>query len=109
LWLFSHNFSFLPASLLRCHSQELFAETREAFFKKHKQRFVNKVVRAIANNDLANYVANSDVSRWRETMAILLTYTSDIRLRCVPSFLSSFSSPFPCLTFFFPSLLQSIG
>src|SRR5688572_2550722 len=62
--------------LSSCAGPALWESTRELFFKKHTKPFVRNVVRLVVGHDLDNLVQESDLRKWRETLAILLTYSS---------------------------------
>ncbi|KAG7392468.1 protein transport protein S31 [Phytophthora boehmeriae] len=59
--------------LASCGGPELWEKTQRAFFA-HQQRPVMRVVSAIIKNELTELVEVSDLSEWRETLAILSTY-----------------------------------
>lgn len=53
---------------------ELWARAQQAFFVKHKSAFMRDTVSAIVRKDLSALIANSPAEKWRETLAMLLTY-----------------------------------
>lgn len=61
--------------LAQCGGPELKAKTQAAFFEKQRQEysFLN-VLHAVIKNQLSEYVRNSDLSAWKETLALLSTY-----------------------------------
>jgi len=59
--------------LASCGGPELWEKTQRAFFA-HQQRPVMRVVAAIIKNELTELVEVSDLTEWRETLAILSTY-----------------------------------
>ena len=61
--------------LAACGGSDLFDATRERFFARHTQSFM-KTVGTIVRKRLADVIAASDLSLWRETMAVLCTYAS---------------------------------
>ena len=61
--------------LASCGGPDLWSKTQERYFEAQgKKRPFLFVVSAIMQNDLDPLVQNSDVSNWRETLAILSTY-----------------------------------
>jgi protein transport protein SEC31 len=61
--------------LAQCGDQALRVRTQAAFFEKrrHEHPFLN-VLHAVIRNELMNYVVASDLTRWKETLALLSTY-----------------------------------
>lgn len=61
--------------LAQCGDQALRVRTQAAFFEKrrHQHPFLN-VLHAVIRNELMAYVLASDLSRWKETLALLSTY-----------------------------------
>lgn len=61
--------------LAQCGDQNLRIKTQAAFFEqqRHKHPFLN-VLHAVIKSELMNYVKQSDLSRWKETLALLSTY-----------------------------------
>lgn len=61
--------------LAQCGEPSLRVRTQAAFFEKkqHKHPFLS-VLHAVIKNELMAYVMASDLSRWRETLALLSTY-----------------------------------
>lgn len=71
--------------LAQCGDQALWLSTQEAFFnlQKAKRPFLS-ILHAIIKQDLRNFILMSDLSTWRETMAILSTYakTEEFPILC---------------------------
>lgn len=71
--------------LAQCGDQSLWLSTQEAFFnlQKHKRPFLS-ILHAVIKQDLRSFILQSDLSTWRETMAILSTYakTEEFPLLC---------------------------
>eukprot|EP01038_Epipyxis_sp_PR26KG_P012063 gene12063-16144_t len=61
--------------LAQCGDQALRVRTQAYFFEKqrHQHPFLN-VLHAVIKSELRNYVLNSDLTKWRETLALLSTY-----------------------------------
>jgi len=53
---------------------QLWEETKATYFQNHKHGFVRNVLQKVVNQDLGLLVAESETSKWRETLAMLLTY-----------------------------------
>ena len=61
--------------LAQCGDQPLWLKTQAAFFERQKQRFgFLSILHAIIKNELMEYVLQSDLSKWRQTLAVLSTY-----------------------------------
>ncbi|OQS02569.1 hypothetical protein THRCLA_21389 [Thraustotheca clavata] len=69
-----HNQLANALLLATCGGPELWHRTQEAFFKQQQRPFM-KIVAAIIKNELATLVLESDLTRWKETLAILSTYS----------------------------------
>lgn len=61
--------------LCQCGGAELRARTQAAFFEQQRAKhpFLN-VLHAVLKNQLMDFVVNSDLKSWKETMAMLSTY-----------------------------------
>eukprot|EP01034_Spumella_vulgaris_P018873 gene18873-24127_t len=61
--------------LAQCGDQALRVRTQAVFFEKrrHEHPFLH-VLHAVIRNELMAYVQASDLSRWKETLALLSTY-----------------------------------
>uniref|UniRef100_M4B6P5 Protein transport protein SEC31 n=1 Tax=Hyaloperonospora arabidopsidis (strain Emoy2) TaxID=559515 RepID=M4B6P5_HYAAE len=59
--------------LASCGGPELWEKTQRSFFS-HQTRPVMRVVAAVIKNELSELVDVSDLTEWRETLAILSTY-----------------------------------
>ncbi|KAF0718241.1 Aste57867_1810 [Aphanomyces stellatus] len=60
--------------LATCGGPDLWHRTQEAFFKRQTRPFM-KIVAAIIKNELDTLVQESDPLAWKETLAILSTYS----------------------------------
>jgi protein transport protein SEC31 len=61
--------------LAQCGDQALWQRTQSAFFEKQKQRYpFLKILHAIIKNEMMTLVLQSDLVKWRETLALLSTY-----------------------------------
>ncbi|EQC34520.1 hypothetical protein SDRG_07848 [Saprolegnia diclina VS20] len=69
-----HNQLANALLLATCGGPELWHRTQEAFFQQQQRPFM-KIVAAIIKNELATLVHESDVAKWKETLAILSTYS----------------------------------
>ncbi|OQR85466.1 hypothetical protein ACHHYP_11810 [Achlya hypogyna] len=69
-----HNQLANALLLATCGGPELWARTQEAFFKRQQRPFM-KIVAAIIKNELATLVREAALDRWKETLAILSTYS----------------------------------
>ncbi|KDO34274.1 hypothetical protein SPRG_19095 [Saprolegnia parasitica CBS 223.65] len=69
-----HNQLANALLLATCGGPELWHRTQEAFFQQQQRPFM-KIVAAIIKNELATLVQESDVAKWKETLAILSTYS----------------------------------
>ena len=61
--------------LAQCGDQNLWLKTQAAFFETQKSRhpFLS-ILHAIVKNELMNYVQESNLDTWRETLAVIGTY-----------------------------------
>ncbi len=61
--------------LAQCGDQALWLKTQSRFFEMHKSRhpFLG-VLHAIIKTELMDYVVNSNLAQWRETLAVIGTY-----------------------------------
>jgi protein transport protein SEC31 len=61
--------------LAQCGDPELWARTQHEFFVRQRKRkpFLN-ILQSVIKNELMGYVLQSDLSKWRETLALLSTY-----------------------------------
>lgn len=61
--------------LAQCGDPELWARTQHEFFvrQRSKKPFLN-ILQSVIKNELMGYVQQSDLSKWRETLALLSTY-----------------------------------
>lgn len=55
-----------------CGGPALWESTRAHFFKCHSKPFIRNVVKLVIGHDLHALVKESDMKRWKETLAILL-------------------------------------
>ncbi len=62
--------------LASCGGTALWAKTQQRYFAGHKQAFIKNVVSAIVRSDLADLVAHTDLGKWKEALAVLLTYAT---------------------------------
>lgn len=61
--------------LSQCGDADLRARTQAAYFEKQRSKFpFLNVLHAVIKSQLMDFVVQSDLSRWRETMAMLSTY-----------------------------------
>eukprot|EP00536_Pseudo-nitzschia_multiseries_P003977 jgi/Psemu1/253120/estExt_Genewise1Plus.C_630102 len=62
--------------LASCGGADLWAKTQERYFQSQsKRRPFLSVVEAVIRSDLGPLVQNSDLGKWKETLAILSTYS----------------------------------
>mmetsp|Transcript_23707 Transcript_23707/g.43997 ORF Transcript_23707/g.43997 Transcript_23707/m.43997 type:complete len:1090 (+) Transcript_23707:44-3313(+) len=61
--------------LAQCGDPDLWARTQHEFFvrQRKKKPFLN-ILQSVIKNELMGYVLQSDLSMWRETLALLSTY-----------------------------------
>ena len=61
--------------LAQCGDADLWARTQSEFFSRQKKRkpFLT-ILQSVIKNELMDYVKQSDLSKWRETLALLSTY-----------------------------------
>lgn len=59
----------------------LWEETRAAYFAQHKSPFIRNVMKSVSNQSLDEMVATSDLTQWKETLGILITYTTTEKYR----------------------------
>jgi len=59
-----------------CGGPALWESTRAHFFKHHSKPFIRNVVKLVIGHDLHALVKESDLKRWKETLAILLAYST---------------------------------
>eukprot|EP00602_Paraphysomonas_sp_CaronLab_P004721 CAMPEP_0185020746 /NCGR_PEP_ID=MMETSP1103-20130426/3384_1 /TAXON_ID=36769 /ORGANISM="Paraphysomonas bandaiensis, Strain Caron Lab Isolate" /LENGTH=1052 /DNA_ID=CAMNT_0027551833 /DNA_START=113 /DNA_END=3271 /DNA_ORIENTATION=+ len=61
--------------LAQCGDSSLWAKTQNFFFEHQRKRkpFLN-ILQAVIKNELMDLVMSADLSRWKETLAILSTY-----------------------------------
>lgn len=61
--------------LAQCGDNDLWLKTQQIYFErtKHKKFFLG-ILQSIIKNELMEYVESSDLSKWKETLAILSTY-----------------------------------
>ena len=61
--------------LAQCGDQALWQKTQSAFFDRQKQKYpFLSILYAIIRSEMMNLVLQSDLSKWRETLALLSTY-----------------------------------
>ena len=61
--------------LLQCGDHTLWESTQSAFFERRRQSHpFLLILHAIIKNKMMDLVAVSDLSKWRETLALLSTY-----------------------------------
>ena len=66
---------FFSFFLSQCGDQSLWQRTRAAFFEKKRQSHpFLLILHAIIKNEMMDLVAASDLSKWKETLALLSTY-----------------------------------
>lgn len=71
--------------LAQCGDKVLWQKTQEAYFNlQMKKKPFLSILHAIIQQDLQSYVANSDLIKWRETLALLSTYakTNEFPVLC---------------------------
>jgi protein transport protein SEC31 len=74
--------------LASCAGPDQWAQTQSAFLQRHPHAFVRQTVAAIVTQDFDKLVAQTavdDASAWKQTMAILITYTSGAQYRTLCS------------------------
>ncbi|KAL6073528.1 Protein transport protein SEC31 [Balamuthia mandrillaris] len=59
--------------LAACGGPDLWAKTQEIFFSKNQLPFM-RLISSIVKNELQNLVAQTELSSWKATLAILCTY-----------------------------------
>lgn len=61
--------------LAQCGDPDLWARTQHEFFVRQRKRkpFLN-ILQSVIKNELMGYVLQSDLNKWRETLALLSTY-----------------------------------
>jgi protein transport protein SEC31 len=64
-----------------CGGATLWEKTRASYFKQHKQPFIRNVMQLVIKQDLATVVAESKLEAWKETLAIIITYTQGEQYR----------------------------
>lgn len=69
--------------------QPLWEETRAAYFKQHKHPFIRNIMKCVSNQSLDEMVQQSELDNWRETLAILITYTTTDKYRELVNLLGS--------------------
>lgn len=73
--------------LAQCGDSSLWEKTQKAFFERqkrvHRLPFLD-MLQAVIRNELRTFVQQSDLSRWRETLALLSTYgtTDEFPIMC---------------------------
>lgn len=61
--------------LAQCGDPSLWMKTQSIFFEKQKKKYpFITILQSVIKSDLMNFVQNSDLSRWKETLAVLSTY-----------------------------------
>jgi protein transport protein SEC31 len=61
--------------LAQCGDQDLWIRTQARFFEVQKNRFpFLGILHAIINMELKDYVAQSELTKWKETLAVIATY-----------------------------------
>jgi protein transport protein SEC31 len=61
--------------LAQCGDQALWQKTQSKFFEKQKEKYpFLTILYAIIKNEMMDLVLHSDLSKWRETLALLSTY-----------------------------------
>jgi len=61
----------------RYGGENLWKQAQNAYFKSHKNTFVSQTLKSVMHGDLPSLVRKSNLSSWKETAAILLTYGSN--------------------------------
>jgi protein transport protein SEC31 len=61
--------------LAQCGDNALWLQTQQIYFERTKQqKFFLSILQSIIKSELMEYVASSDLNKWKETLAILSTY-----------------------------------
>ena len=64
---------------------QLISETHETYFNTHSQAFIKHTFRAVYKRDLKSLVSESDLSQWKETVAVLLSYAGSEKQELINS------------------------
>ncbi len=67
----------------------LWEETRAEYFRQHKSTFIKHIMKNVSNSTLDEMVVESDLNNWKETLAILITYTTTNKYRELVNLLGS--------------------
>lgn len=62
--------------LASCAGEPLWKETQSLFFQRHPNPFMRQTMSAVVGQDLESLVNQADLSEWRDTLAMLLTFAS---------------------------------
>eukprot|EP01083_Nonionella_stella_P045693 122579_1 len=75
LWFDAGNLA--EALVIASCDGDLWAKIQKKFFDQHKLGFMKKTVSYVVTSDLEGLVKKSDLSNWKETLALIITFSTE--------------------------------